>query len=136
MMYHSDLIEKLKRKKCVVRVYRRLYPQYGTCGCCGLPWPVVQIHHIDVTNDLGYFAFCEHCFQHKSFEDLRNSATELWRRWAADAQLPPYSRIEFYSAFVKDWCDSRKPFRLEDVKGYGDKLKQYSVKDIDKIDTK
>lgn len=103
----EGMFEKLKRHPLIARIYRHLYPEYGTCGCCALPWNKVEIHHISVTPDLGYFAFCEYCFRHRSFEEMNKAVSDLWQRWLDDNQRPVFSRIEIETAFVKDYCDTR-----------------------------
>ncbi|MGN1155688.1 MAG: hypothetical protein ACI4TK_05890 [Agathobacter sp.] len=107
------MFEKVKRYPRIARIYRRLNPTYGTCGCCGLPWNKVKIHHINVTPHLGYFAFCEYCFQHCSFEEMNQAVSDLWQLWLNRGNRPKFSRIEMVTAFVKDYCETHNKAKNE-----------------------
>lgn len=71
--------ERLKRKPLIAALYRIIYPSYGTCGCCGLPWSVAHPHIINYRSkpSWGFFAVCDYCFEHKPLGEIDDATLEL-----------------------------------------------------------
>lgn len=72
--------EHIKRMPLISAIYRKLYPEYGTCGCCGLPWTVAESHCIKYKTIpyMGFFAVCEYCWQHQPLEEIEEATRRLY----------------------------------------------------------
>lgn len=54
---------------------------YGTCGCCGFHWNMVEPHTINITNDVGCFATCCDCWKNKSDEEIISAYNKMYDSW-------------------------------------------------------
>ena len=79
----KQIKEKLKRRPFVSSVYRVLYPSYGTCHCCGLPWSVADPHCVNYkgTSGAGFFAVCDYCFRHETLQKIDEATCKLHLKW-------------------------------------------------------
>ena len=102
-----ESIEVLKRLPFVTRIYRNLHPSYGTCFCCGLPWKVVNIHFPPSIDGSGYFTVCEHCWSHKSYDEIRKSVIQLYNEWNRNGDESPYRLQQMLDVFEEDWKQNR-----------------------------
>lgn len=71
-------IERIKRLPFVVRAYQILYPSYGTCEICGLPWSVCQPKVVKLSDSLGTFSLCKHCWDMATLSDVMESHTKTY----------------------------------------------------------
>ena len=85
-----DLLERIIRVPFISSIFRIMHPNYGTCGCCGLPWALAEGHSIDMVECTdehcgeGFFPVCEWCWQHKSFDEITNAVVSLYEFWYID----------------------------------------------------
>lgn len=63
-------IERIKRLPFVVRAYQTLYPSFGTCEICSLPWSVCKPKSIELSDSFGTFSLCEHCWSKATLPEV------------------------------------------------------------------
>jgi hypothetical protein len=71
-------IERIKRLPFVVKAYQILYPSFGTCGICGLPWSVCKPKFIALSDSLGTFSLCEHCWSKATLSEAMEAHTRTY----------------------------------------------------------
>lgn len=71
-------IERIKRLPFVVKAYQILYPSYGTCEICGLPWSVCKPKFIALSDSLGTFSLCEHCWSKSTLSEAMEAHTRTY----------------------------------------------------------
>ena len=81
--HHKEIKERLKRKPFIAAQYRRMYPSYGICGCCGLPFAVAHPHTINYRTNIymAFFAVCDYCFQHRPLSEIEDATRRLFHSW-------------------------------------------------------
>lgn len=81
------MLEKFKRRKPVVKFYKRLYPKNPTCANCGLPWPASgKMHDIDIKGaGACFFVCCEYCWARLSYPAKLNYSMILYNEWQREA---------------------------------------------------
>ena len=102
----------MKRLKPIAAIYRRLYPSYSTCGCCGLPWDVVKPHFIKLTEYIDFFPVCEWCWQHRKLADIDYAVIKIHREWLQfyekEGLEMPYDIDEMIEATHMDYKGGEK----------------------------
>ena len=57
----------LKSRGIVFRIINRLSsyvaPGYGSCGCCGGHWNIVEMHVTRYAHNMSFIALCEACWR-------------------------------------------------------------------------
>lgn len=71
-------IETIKRLPFVVQAYQKLYSNYSTCEICGLPWSVCKSKDIALSDSLGTFAVCEHCWNKATLLEVLEAHTKTY----------------------------------------------------------
>ena len=67
--------------KSVAPILRFLFPGYGTCFSCRLPWAVVKGHDTPYDSVRGVFPLCERCWSSMSVEEREPYYRMLIARW-------------------------------------------------------
>lgn len=114
----SELLERIKRKHLVARLYRAMHPSNSTCGCCGLPWAVAKPHHVDMIEPTdescggGFFSVCEWCWKNKSWNEISNSVVDLHLYWQRDGlkhnYAPPYKLTDMLAKTQQDYENEKQ----------------------------
>lgn len=80
--------QKIKRWPLITFVFRLIHPHESTCGICGLPWsscnPSHTVDMIECTPEHsgeGFFPVCEYCWQHNSFNKIKDTIIKLYACW-------------------------------------------------------
>lgn len=97
-----QLYEKFIRLKPVAAILRALHPSYGVCLHCGVPFSnIKRIHSIKANESEGFFAVCEHCYEHISDQELEDAYRRLWNEvWKNERK--PFYYVVFRNAYIKD----------------------------------
>ncbi|MEE8151294.1 MAG: hypothetical protein V3T43_06220 [Nitrosomonadaceae bacterium] len=74
---------KLKYRKILGKISQAVYPGYGCCGRCGLPWAVTDGHTTEYTKVNGCFPLCEECW----------------------SELKPKTRLPYYRELHDKWVN-------------------------------
>ena len=51
-------------------VYKRIYSSESRCGICHLPWSACGTECIDITDELGVFYVCPHCWKNSDLQTI------------------------------------------------------------------
>ena len=74
---------------------------YGTCGCCGFHWNMVEPHTIYITNEAGCFATCCDCWERKTDSEIMKAYENLYDSWlSGDKFNPPLAKEQI--GFTKE----------------------------------
>lgn len=71
-------IEKLKRLPFVVKAYQVIYSNDSTCEICGLPWAVCKARCVNLSDTIGTFSLCEHCWNQATLEEVLFAHTKTY----------------------------------------------------------
>jgi len=85
------MLEKLKRRKWVVKLLQEVFPDDGCCERCGLPVSAAgEIHYIDIRGaHASYFVCCEHCWSKMSYVEKVSRTASLYSDWVRETGTAP-----------------------------------------------
>lgn len=67
-----NLPEEEKRTPKNVLTYQGMFKSESTCGKCNLPWSSCKpCHSINLNENLGVFAMCQHCWENSNIEEIK-----------------------------------------------------------------
>ena len=78
------------RSKIISRTANYLYPEYGSCYKCNLPWSIVANHNTYYTKSNGCFPLCEKCWKGLGSPENR---------------MPYYMKLVDYWDWLRDCTD-------------------------------
>lgn len=87
-------LKKEVRAKIISNTANYIYPEYGSCYKCDLPWPMVQSHDTKYTETFWMFPLCEKC----------------WRELNT-----PENRMPYYRKLYNDWGGESPEHKWEDI---------------------
>jgi len=76
----------LKNRKVIAKFVAPLFPSYGTCGRCGLPWSVCNGHITNYSPHQGCFPLCEDCWNETTIEERIPYYRQLYDRWLSSRE--------------------------------------------------
>ena len=63
------------------RALQAIFPSYGTCSNCGMPWAVVEGHYTKYSEVYGCFPLCEKCWPKLSIAERLPHYKALVAKW-------------------------------------------------------
>lgn len=84
---------KLMIRRLIGKLLSQMFPAYGRCGKCGLPWNSCRPHSTIYKEGHGVFSLCEECWILASINE----------------------RLYFYETLIRRWLDKSKDEYIQDI---------------------
>ena len=83
------------KNKIIAGIAQMLYPGYGTCYRCGLPWSIVKEHTTRYTELKGIFPLCGKCWRDLNTPENRMPYyRQLYNSWGGESPDHKWGDIE------------------------------------------